>query len=68
MGETVARGVRSRLAARFARVRLGLALGEGAGLALAGAKGLVKLTPEAVVFRLQVLNASLKSLTGGTTD
>ena len=49
-------------------VRLGIALGEGPGLALAGAGGLVELAAEALVLGLQVLNPSLKSLAVGTPD
>src|SRR5262249_9809412 len=40
--------VLARLAAWFARVRLGLALGEGTGLALTGTEGFVKLATEAL--------------------
>ena len=47
------------LAAWFARIELGLALGEGSGLALAGAGRLVELAAEAVVLGLQVVDASL---------
>jgi hypothetical protein len=42
----------ARLAAGFARVQLGLALGEGTGLALAGTEGRVELTAEALVLGL----------------
>jgi hypothetical protein len=44
------------------------ALGEGGGLALAGAGGLVELAAEAVVLSLQVVEASLKGLAAGTGD
>jgi hypothetical protein len=47
---------------------LGLALGEGSGLALAGAGRLVELTAEALVLGLQVTEASLKGLAAGTRD
>ena len=51
---------------------LGLAggrpLGEGGGLALAGARRLVELAAEALVFSLQVAEASLKGLAAGTRD
>src|SRR5262249_44323607 len=46
--------VLTRLAARLAGVRLGLALGKRPGLALAGAEGLVKLTAEPLLLGLQV--------------
>jgi hypothetical protein len=46
----------------------GLALGEGGGLALAGADGLVELAAEAVVLGLQVTQASLQGLAAGTRD
>ena len=48
-----------RLAARLARVGLGLALGERGGLALAGAGRLVELVAQALVLGLQVVEASL---------
>jgi hypothetical protein len=44
------------------------ALGEGGGLALAGAGRLVELAAEAVVLGLQVAKASLKGLAAGTRD
>src|SRR5262249_3812573 len=56
------------LAAGFARVRFGLALGEGAGLALAGAEGRVELTAEPLVLGLQFVKSSLKGLAVGTRD
>ena len=46
----------------------GLALGEGGGLALAGAGRRVELAAEAVVLGLQVTEASLKGLAAGTRD
>ena len=48
-----------RLASRLARIELGLALGEGSGLALAGACFLVELTAEAFVLGLKVVDPSL---------
>jgi hypothetical protein len=48
-----------RLASRLAWIELGLALGEGSGLALAGAGGLVELTAEAFVLGLKVVDPSL---------
>jgi hypothetical protein len=56
------------LAARLARRRLGLALGERRGLALAGAEGLVELAAEALVLGLEVVDALLKGLAVGTPD
>src|SRR5262249_11252207 len=47
------------LAARFLRIWLGMALGEGCGLAFAGADCLVELTAEAFVLGLQVVDPSL---------
>jgi hypothetical protein len=58
--------VLARLAPRLLGVRLGLALGEGACLALAGAEGRVELTAESLVLGLQVVNPSLKGLAAGT--
>ena len=58
--------VLARLAAGLARVRLGLALGEGPGLALAGTEGRVELTTEPLVLGLQVVDPSLKGLAVGT--
>ena len=46
----------------------GLALGEGSGLAHAGAGRLLKLAAEALVLGLQVAEASLKGLAAGTRD
>jgi hypothetical protein len=46
----------------------GQSLGEGGGLALAGASRLVELAPEALVLGLQVAEASLKGLAAGTRD
>jgi hypothetical protein len=45
-----------------------LALGEGGGLALAGAARLLELATEALVLGLQVAEASLKGLAAGTGD
>ena len=45
-----------------------LALGEGGGLALAGAGRLVELAAEALVLGLQVTETSLKGLAAGTRD
>src|SRR5262245_22167646 len=53
------------LAARFARAGLGLALGEGAGLTLAGAEGRVELTSEPLILGLQIMNPPLKGLAAG---
>src|SRR5262249_43832428 len=60
--------VSARLAAGLLGLAGGLALGEGSGLALAGAGGLVELAAEALVLGLQVTEASLKGLTAGTRD
>jgi hypothetical protein len=46
----------------------GLALGEGSGLALAGAGRLVELAAEALVLGLQVMETSPKGLAAGTRD
>ena len=46
----------ARLAARFARVRLGRALGEWPGRALAGTEGRVELTTEPLALGLRVMN------------
>src|SRR5262245_39076027 len=46
----------------------GLAFGKGSGLALAGTGRLVELAAEALVFGLQVAEASLKGLTASTRD
>src|SRR5262249_55584222 len=56
------------LAPGLLRVRFGLALGEGGGLALAGAGRLVELAAEALVLGLQVVDPSLKELAVGTPD
>jgi hypothetical protein len=56
------------LAARAFGLVLGLALGEGPGLAFAGAGRLVKLAAQALVLGLQVAEASLKGLAAGTRD
>jgi hypothetical protein len=56
------------LAAGFLGLVGGRALGEGSGLALAGAGGLVELAAEALVLGLQVVEASLKGLAAGTRD
>src|SRR5262249_10137433 len=60
--------VLARLAARFLGLGRGLALGEGGGLALAGAEGRGEFTPEPIVLGLRVVNPSLKGLAGGATD
>jgi hypothetical protein len=51
--------VLARLAAWLTRIELGLALGEGSGLALAGAGCLVELTTEAFDLGLQLVDPSL---------
>jgi hypothetical protein len=56
------------LAAGLLGLAGGLALGERGGLSLAGAGRLVKLTVEALVLGLQVIEASLQGLTAGTRD
>ena len=56
------------LAARLLGLVGGLTLGEGGGLALAGAGRLVELAPEALVLGLQIAEASLKGLAAGTRD
>jgi hypothetical protein len=56
----------ARLAAGFAWVELGLALGEGAGLPLAGTEGFVELTAETLVLSCQVVNPTLKRVAVGT--
>ena len=56
------------LAAWFARIELGLALGEGSGLALAGAGRLAELAAQALVLGLQIVEASLQGLAAGTRD
>jgi hypothetical protein len=48
-----------RLASRLGRIELGLALGEGSSLALAGAGCLVELTAEAFILGLKVVDPSL---------
>jgi hypothetical protein len=60
--------VLARLTAGLLGVRLGLPLGEGSGLALAGAGRLVELAAESVVLGLQVVEAPLKGLAAGTRD
>src|SRR5262249_51289470 len=71
-GGRLAMGLRAVVLARLASWLLGLVgrlpLGEGSGLALAGAGGLVELTAEAVVLGLQVVQASFKGLAAGTSD
>jgi hypothetical protein len=47
---------------------LGFALGEGGGLALAGAGYLVELAAEALVLGSQIVEASLKGLAAGTRE
>jgi hypothetical protein len=51
--------VLARLAAGFARIELGLALGEGSGLALAGTGCLIELTAEAFDLGLQLVDLPL---------
>ena len=46
----------------------GRSLGEGSGLALAGADRLVELAAEALVLGFQVMEASLKGLAASTRD
>ena len=46
----------------------GLSLGEGSGLALAGAVRLVELAAQVLVLDLQFADASLKDLAAGTRD
>jgi hypothetical protein len=58
----------ARLTAGLARGRFGPALGEGSGLALAGARRFVELVAEALVLGLQVANPSLEGLAVGTPD
>src|SRR5262249_41368555 len=60
--------VLARLAPRGLGGWVGLALGEGPGLALAGAEGRVELTAEPLVLGLQVVDPSLKGLAVGTPD
>jgi hypothetical protein len=65
-------GVGALVFARLAAGLLGLvgrrALGKGGGLALASAGSLVELTAQALVLRLQVVEASLKGLAVGTPN
>jgi hypothetical protein len=56
------------LAAGLLGLAGGLAHGEGGGLALTGAAGLVELPAEALVVGLQVAEASLQGLAAGTRD
>jgi hypothetical protein len=58
----------ARLAAGLLGLVRGLALGEGGGLALAGAGRLFELPTEALVLGLQIAEASLKGLAAGTRD
>jgi hypothetical protein len=51
--------VLARFSARLSRIKFGLALGEGSGLALAGAGCLVELTAEAFDLCLKVVDPSL---------
>jgi hypothetical protein len=60
--------VLARLTAGRLRVRWGLALGGGSGLARAGTAGRVELVAEAVVLGLQVGEASRKGLAAGTRE
>jgi len=59
LGVLRGKGLLGGLAAWFARIELGLALGEGSGLALAGAGRLVELAAQALVLGLEVVDASL---------
>jgi hypothetical protein len=56
------------LAAGLLGLAGGRSLGEGGGLALAGAGRLVELAAEALVLGSQVAEASLKGLAAGTRD
>src|SRR5262249_61477062 len=56
------------LAAGLLGLAGGRPLGEGGGLALAGAGRLVELAAEALILGLQVAEASLKGLTASTRD
>ena len=58
----------ARLPSGLLGVRLGLALGKGPCLALAGAGGLVELAVEALVLGLQVADTSLKGLAARARD
>jgi hypothetical protein len=58
----------ARLAAGFARIRLGLAIGKRAGLALAGTEGRVGLMAEPIVLGLEVVDPSPKGLAVGTPE
>jgi hypothetical protein len=49
----------ARLAAGFARIELGLALGEGSSLAFAGTKSGFELIPESFVLSLEIVYPSL---------
>ena len=60
--------VSAGLAAGFLGLGRGLALGEGGGLAFAGAGRLVELATEALVLGMQVVDSSLKGLAVGTPD
>jgi hypothetical protein len=65
-------GLGAVILAGLAAGRLGLggwrSLGEGGGLALAGAGHLVELAAEPLVLGLQVAEAPLKGLAAGTRD
>jgi hypothetical protein len=61
-------GVLARLPWGLLGVRLGLALGKGSGLALAGTQGQVALTAEPLVLGLQMLDAPLKGLVVATPN
>jgi hypothetical protein len=63
-GAVVLAGLAARLLGLVGR----LGLGEGGGLALAGAGRLVELAAEALVLGLPVAEASLKDLAAGTRD
>lgn len=56
------------LAAGLLRLGRRLALGERGGLALAGARRLVELTPEPLVLGLEVVDPPLKGFAVGTSD
>jgi len=58
----------SRLAAGLLRVGLGGSLGEGTGLALAGASGFFELLAERIDLRLQMGEAALQRLAAGTDN
>jgi hypothetical protein len=55
-------------ASRLLGLRFGLPLGEGTGLPLAGAEGIVALAAQTFDFGLQVVNPSLKELAVGAEN